>query len=188
MTALPPYDAVVLAGGAATRLGGVDKPALPVGGRALLDRVLRAVDSAERRIVVGPQRATEVPVTWCREEPPGGGPAAGVAAALPLVRAPWVALLAGDLPFVRGGDLVALRAGALGHDGAVLVDDAGARQWLLGVWSREAIRRCTWAAGGSMRRQLGGLDVVELRAPDRADAPWLDCDTTDDLQRARGLV
>jgi hypothetical protein len=39
-----------------------------------------------------------------------------------------------------------------------------------------------------MRRQLGGLDVVELRAPDRADAPWLDCDTTDDLQRARGLV
>lgn len=188
MTALPPYDAVVLAGGAATRLGGVDKPALPVGGRTLLDRVLQAAGSAERRIVVGPQRPTEAPVTWCREQPPGGGPAAAVAAALPLVRAPWVALLAGDLPFVRGGDLVALRAGALGHDGAVLVDDAGARQWLLGVWSREAIRRCTWAAGGSMRRQLGGLDVVELRAADRADAPWLDCDTTDDLQRARGLV
>ncbi|WP_198601894.1 NTP transferase domain-containing protein, partial [Streptomyces sp. MH60] len=36
------YDAVVLAGGAARRLGGADKPGLRVGARALLDRVLAA--------------------------------------------------------------------------------------------------------------------------------------------------
>ncbi|MGW4109093.1 NTP transferase domain-containing protein, partial [Streptomyces sp. NPDC004976] len=36
------YDAVVLAGGAARRLGGADKPGVRVGGRALLDRVLAA--------------------------------------------------------------------------------------------------------------------------------------------------
>ncbi|MYQ48709.1 NTP transferase domain-containing protein, partial [Streptomyces sp. SID4985] len=35
-----PYDAVVLAGGAARRLGGADKPGVRVGGRPLLDRVL----------------------------------------------------------------------------------------------------------------------------------------------------
>ncbi|MZF89845.1 NTP transferase domain-containing protein, partial [Streptomyces sp. SID5643] len=33
------YDAVVLAGGAARRLGGADKPGVRVGGRPLLDRV-----------------------------------------------------------------------------------------------------------------------------------------------------
>ncbi|NED17374.1 NTP transferase domain-containing protein, partial [Streptomyces sp. SID9913] len=37
-----PYDAVVLAGGAARRLSGADKPGVHVGGRALIDRVLAA--------------------------------------------------------------------------------------------------------------------------------------------------
>ncbi|MEH6375729.1 NTP transferase domain-containing protein, partial [Streptomyces sp. KLMMK] len=41
------YDAVVLAGGAARRLGGADKPTLRVGGRTLLDRVLEACADAE---------------------------------------------------------------------------------------------------------------------------------------------
>ncbi|MFE1500369.1 NTP transferase domain-containing protein, partial [Streptomyces albidoflavus] len=40
------YDAVVLAGGAARRLGGSDKPAVRVGGRPLLDRVLGACPDA----------------------------------------------------------------------------------------------------------------------------------------------
>ena len=42
------YDAVVLAGGAARRLGGVDKPGVRVGGRALLDRVLTLVPMPAR--------------------------------------------------------------------------------------------------------------------------------------------
>ena len=42
----PAYDAVVLAGGAARRLGGADKPGVRVGGRALLDRVLTACADA----------------------------------------------------------------------------------------------------------------------------------------------
>ncbi|WP_190199207.1 NTP transferase domain-containing protein, partial [Streptomyces djakartensis] len=36
------YDAIVLAGGAARRLGGADKPGVRVGGRALLDGVRAA--------------------------------------------------------------------------------------------------------------------------------------------------
>ncbi|MGV9756153.1 NTP transferase domain-containing protein, partial [Streptomyces tricolor] len=46
-----PYDAVVLAGGAARRLGGADKPGLRVGGRALLDRVLAACGSWSRAVM-----------------------------------------------------------------------------------------------------------------------------------------
>lgn len=50
------YDAIVLAGGAAKRLGGADKPGIRVGGRALLDRVLAACADASTTVVVGGRR------------------------------------------------------------------------------------------------------------------------------------
>ncbi|MEL3949629.1 NTP transferase domain-containing protein, partial [Streptomyces sp. LNU-CPARS28] len=46
------FDAVVLAGGRAARLGGADKPGVRVGGRALLDRVLAACAGAGTTVVV----------------------------------------------------------------------------------------------------------------------------------------
>jgi len=79
--------AVVLAGGRARRLGGVDKPATPVGGTPMLHRVLAAVAGAHPRIVVGPHRGG-LPdgVLQVREEPPGGGPVAAAAAGLAALR------------------------------------------------------------------------------------------------------
>jgi molybdopterin-guanine dinucleotide biosynthesis protein A len=52
------FDAVVLAGGRSTRLGGADKPGLVVGRRTLLGSVVWAVTAAgaSRVVVVGPQR------------------------------------------------------------------------------------------------------------------------------------
>ncbi|WP_246094840.1 DUF6457 domain-containing protein [Streptomyces roseicoloratus] len=76
------YDAIVLAGGAARRLGGADKPGVRVGGRPLLDRVLAACRDAGRVVVVAEPRATARPVEWAREDPPGGGPAAALDAGL----------------------------------------------------------------------------------------------------------
>ena len=48
--------AVILAGGAASRLGGTDKTRLPIAGASVLERVLRAAPVG-RRIVVGPSGA-----------------------------------------------------------------------------------------------------------------------------------
>ena len=76
------YDAIVLAGGAARRLGGADKPGVRVGGRALLDRVLAACAGARTTVVVGGRRPTARPVLWAREDPPGGGPLAALDAGL----------------------------------------------------------------------------------------------------------
>jgi molybdenum cofactor guanylyltransferase len=95
------YAAVVLAGGAGRRMGGRDKPALPVGGVPMRERVLTAVADASPRILVGPGPAiTGVRLT--REMPPGGGPVAAVAAGLALLdtEIPVVALLAADLPLL----------------------------------------------------------------------------------------
>ncbi|WP_399128711.1 molybdenum cofactor guanylyltransferase [Actinacidiphila sp. ITFR-21] len=98
------YDAVVLAGGAARRLGGADKPALPVGGRTLLDRVLAACAGADRTVVVGPRRPTARPVRWAGEEPPGGGPLPALAAGLTALAsaAPTAGVLASAAPASGG--------------------------------------------------------------------------------------
>jgi molybdenum cofactor guanylyltransferase len=212
--------AVVLAGGAATRFGGRDKPALPVAGVPMLDRVLAAVDGAGVRVVVGPPRpGLPADVRCVREQPPGGGPVAAAAAGLAAVTsaaggawpaagpiAPeepagpagvefaaveFVALLAADLPY-----LSAEAVGVLGDavdggpaDGAVYLDDTGRRQLLCGVWRVAALSAALAElgdpAGRSMRALVGGLSVVECRAPVSATPPWYDCDTEDDLRRAR---
>ncbi|KAB8195526.1 NTP transferase domain-containing protein [Nonomuraea phyllanthi] len=107
------FDAVILAGGRARRLGGADKPGLTVGGRSLVEHVVAAVAGARTTVVVGPER--EIPgVVFVREDPPGGGPVPALTAGLEQVTAPWVVLLAGDLPFMMPGHVKALLAAASG--------------------------------------------------------------------------
>jgi molybdopterin-guanine dinucleotide biosynthesis protein A len=182
------YDAVVLAGGSARRLGGVDKPALEVGGRALLDLVIAAVDDAGRVVVVGPRRTTERSVHWCRERPPGGGPVAALAAGLAEVRADLVVVLAGDLPFVTGDDVRVLLAATAQQDGAVAVDAGGRDQLLLGAWRTDRLRAALpddpdGARLGAVIARLTARRVT-LPAAGRP-APWFDCDTQADLTTAR---
>ncbi|MEV0607690.1 NTP transferase domain-containing protein [Polymorphospora rubra] len=76
------YAVVLLAGGAARRMAGVDKPAVPVGGRPMRERVLAAVADAYPRIVVGPPDGLPAGVLTAREDPPGSGPVAALAAGL----------------------------------------------------------------------------------------------------------
>ncbi len=176
------YDAIVLCGGAARRLGGADKPGLVVGGRSLLDGVLAAVSGAGQVIGVGPSRPTARSVRWCREDPPGGGPVAALAAALPLVEARLVALLAVDLPFLTA-DVVDQLVAAVVDDGALLLDDAGREQWLVGCWRTEVLREAVGVrTGGRLAEVLSPLSVVRLTLP---GTPWQDCDTEDDLEKAR---
>jgi molybdopterin-guanine dinucleotide biosynthesis protein A len=102
---------------------------------------------------------------------------------------PWVAVLAADLPFLREAHLGALRAAAAGRRGAILVDDAGRPQWLAGCWRTGILRHAAAAyEGTSLRGLLGPLAPVPVSlAPGPGEPPpWLDCDTPEDLDRARG--
>ncbi|GAA4678488.1 molybdenum cofactor guanylyltransferase [Phytohabitans rumicis] len=189
--------AIVLAGGAGRRLGGVDKPALFVGRRSMLDRVLAASTIATQRIVVGSVGEVPPDVLTTVEDPPGGGPVAATAAGLALVE-PWVdfvAVLAADLPFMSrmALGLLQLDVEFSGKDGAVFVDGDGRRQLLCGMWRvfllREAIKRLAERrgelAGASMRELVDGMTVQESRWKDRGPPPWFDCDTEEDLRRAK---
>ncbi|MDH6580174.1 molybdopterin-guanine dinucleotide biosynthesis protein A [Kitasatospora sp. MAP5-34] len=192
------YDAMVLAGGGARRLGGADKPALLVGGRSLLDRVLAACPDAGTTVVVGPWRETvRDGVRWTREQPPGGGPVAAVAAGLGYVTADRVLLLAADLPFLDRPTVIRLLA-ALGDapedpsedpdrpDAALLVDAAGRDQPLAAAYRTAALRASLAAlgdpAGLPLRRLTAPLHTVRLADP--AGVAY-DCDTWEELAQAR---
>ncbi|MGP4109607.1 NTP transferase domain-containing protein [Streptomyces sp. 4N509B] len=198
------FDAVVLAGGAARRLGGADKPAVRVGGRTLLGRVLDACAEAGRVVVVGPRRATD-PATgrvprWAREDPPGGGPVAGIAAGLRHVDRPLVAVLAADLPFLTTQTLRRLSAVPPGADGLLLRDAEGREQPLAAVYRTASLRRALAAvaagetaapagAGGplsgvAVKRLLPHLTLGHLDAGEDAT----DCDTWSDIATARARI
>ncbi|WP_407939977.1 molybdenum cofactor guanylyltransferase [Micromonospora tarapacensis] len=201
------YAAVVLAGGAGSRMGGRDKPALPVGGVPMRERVLAAVADASPRILVGPGPAL-AGVRLTREVPPGGGPVAAVAAGLALldIEVPAVALLAADLPLLNRSavrellrhlddepvDAAGRHGSGTGVDGACFVDGSGRRQTLCGVWRPYALRtaldrlagRRGELAGAPLRELLTNLAVREVRWTGDGLEPWFDCDTERDVRRA----
>lgn len=178
------FDAIVLAGGTARRLDGADKPGLEIDGITLLDRVIAATRGAERVVVVGPERATRAEVVWAREDPPGGGPVAAIAAGLAEVEEAWCLVLAADLPWV-GPAVPLLLTAASEHDAAVLARE-GRRNHLAAVWRTEALRDALEqldTAEGTAVRDLFARAVVTDVSDER---DWgRDCDTWDDIAEAR---
>lgn len=144
-------EAVMLTGGLAQRLGGVQKGEIDVGCGPLLVGELDAVVRAgiDRAVVVGPgplRSPTGLELSVTREDPPFGGPGAAVAAALPLLRAPWVLLLACDLPGSARLVPLLLRSWrqAVADDDAwegVVLEAEGRPQWLAGIYRTAPLRR-----------------------------------------------
>ncbi|MET7850025.1 NTP transferase domain-containing protein [Streptomyces avermitilis] len=189
-----PHDAVVLAGGAARRLGGADKPGVHVGGRALLDRVLAACAGAATTVVVADPRATARPVVWAREEPPGAGPVAALDAGLRRTTAAYVVVLSADLPFLDEGTVRRLLSTlqASGTEGVLLTDPGGRDQPLVAAYRGAALRRelAELAAGHGtlaglpLRRLIAALDLTRVSDP----VASFDCDTWDDIAAARSRI
>ncbi|MFV0434875.1 MAG: molybdenum cofactor guanylyltransferase [Leucobacter sp.] len=82
--ALPRFDAVVLAGGRGSRLGGADKANLELHGARLIERTVSAARAvgAEQIVVVGPQTSAVPGAIVVRENPSFAGPLAALAAGL----------------------------------------------------------------------------------------------------------
>ncbi|WP_375486811.1 molybdenum cofactor guanylyltransferase [uncultured Jatrophihabitans sp.] len=193
------YDALIVAGGSARRLGGADKPALDVGGQSLLARVVGATADAEQLVVVGPRRPLperHEAVTWCVEDPAGGGPVAAIATGLLHTRADVVVVLAADLPWVAPavpvlratvGAAVGATVGAA--DVAVLVDGSGRRNHLAAAWRRTAlvaaVDRLGEPSGARVRDLFATVRVAAVPDPHG----WgRDCDTWDDVAAARSAA
>lgn len=192
---------IVLGGGRGRRLGGLSKPDLRVGGRRLLDIALAAGQQCAPRVAVVPA-GVEVPLGVLRtlEDPPDGGPVAGIAAGLGALRraeevAPVpsdVLVLACDLPGAAGlvdplrrarSDPPPSLPGASRVDGVIACGAEGRREMLAFLADRAALERDLRRDGDrdrSVRSLLAGLRLREVAVAEHATE---DVDTWD--QHAR---
>lgn len=162
----PAYEAIVLAGGRSLRARS-DKLQWTRAQRTLLEHALDAVADAVHVVVVGPTPARPYAgrVTHRREDPPFGGPVAALAAGLAVVAAEVTVVLAGDLPAAGPAIPALLHQVSADLDGAVLVDEEGVRQPLLGAYRTAWLRDRVDAAppGASVRSLLVGARIGEVR-------------------------
>lgn len=180
----------MLTGGTAVRLDGADKASLELAGCTLLETALAALAEVPDVVVVGDELPTSRPVTFRREDPPRGGPVAGLLAGLTgFARLPGaVAVLAVDMPLVRPDTFRRLAAARGEADAAVLTSGDGRRQPLCGVYDATALRSAADRAGEpsghglSMTLVLDGLDFVEVPTVGGEDQ---DVDSWEDLRRLR---
>jgi len=181
-----PWDAIVLAGGRGERLGGVSKSDIVIGDTALLDVALAALAGAAEVVIVGgPGREG---VRWTLEDPPGGGPAAGVLAGVAALAdgrgaSPWTLVLAVDTP--GAADAVPVLLGARAKDGAWIVDADGRAQQLLAVYRTTALGLDGDPHGAPMRTLVAGLDMVAVADP---AATAHDVDTWEDVEFWKGRL
>jgi len=178
------FAGVVLAGGTAVRLGGADKASLEYAGRPLLAHALDALADASHVVVVGAEVPTGRPVTFTRESPAYGGPAAGLLTGRDALPEPVATLgvLAVDMPRVTAATFARLRAAARGRDGAFLVGPDGRRQLaaVLDVAALDAARPARDRQHGlPLHRLVAGLDLADVPGE---DAEARDVDTWADLR------
>ena len=183
----PDLGGVVLSGGTAARFQGADKASMEVGGLTLLEHVLGALAEVPEVVVVGDELVTSRPVTFLREDPAEGGPAAGLLAGLAGFPRPpsLVVVLAVDMPRVTTATVRRL-VEAVDGDGALLVDEDGRRQYLCAVYRTEALLAVAPPLeeqhGLPMRRLVDDLRLVEVPA---VAGETRDVDTWDDLLELR---
>lgn len=175
--------AIVLAGGASRRLG-TDKPEERVGGRRLLDIALTAVAAADPIVVVGPPRELPSRVVVVREDPPGSGPVAALAAGLAALPSDGadVVVLAADLPWIDPSAVAALAAARGDAPVALAVDDTGRPQYLTAVWDSAALAAAVATDARRMR------DLLPAGAVFATVGDVSDVDTPDELAAVRAAL
>lgn len=201
--------ALILGGGTARRLGGVSKPDVTYQGRRLLDHVLSSLPDAVtgRRVVVAPD-SVAVPDDVLRtlEDPPFGGPVAGIAAGLAVLEPEdddLVAILTCDAP--RAGEAIptllaaladadprrdaspaiASSAPAASADCAIGRDANGREQYLLGVYRVAALTTRIEQWGSD---DLAGAPVWKFISALRASVVDLPAELTHDIDTPADLA
>lgn len=176
------FNAVVLAGGTAARLDGVDKASVEHLGRTLLTWSLDAVIDAGEVVVVGDPVPTERPVTFVREDPKHGGPVAAMLTGRDalLHERRWLAVLACDMPYLTASTFRRLREASEGRDGASLVGPDGRRQlvFVVDAAALDAVRPTREGQHGAplqpLMARLDLADVLSVGDEHRDVDTWAD--------------
>ncbi|WP_439028674.1 molybdenum cofactor guanylyltransferase [Haloarchaeobius sp. DT45] len=164
---------LVLAGGFSTRFGDRDKAVADYDGEPMVRRVVRRVSEVTDGVVVN-CRADQVPalraalagcssVALAVDPVPDRGPMAGIWAGLRVIRAPYTAVVACDMPQVDPAFLDLLFDRAAGVDGALVRTDDGWFQTTQAVYRTDTMQAaCERVLGGDDGRILAALDGLAL--------------------------
>ena len=91
--------ALILAGGKATRLGGIAKHELVIEGATILARQVAILSPRVAEIIVS--SPTDIAgYRTVHDSIAGAGPVAGIAAGLAATAQPWLLVIAGDMPYL----------------------------------------------------------------------------------------
>ena len=192
MTLGYPLAAAILTGGQARRLGGADKSALPVGGRAILARQLDVLHAVTPHVFVVGRAPADLPpgIDVVPDRVPGAGALGGIYTAIMASPHERTLVVGCDMPFVS--EALVRRLAAEDAD-IVIPRTPRGREPLCAIYAR--------TCAGKIRERIehgelqasdlpGGLHVVEL-GPDVLAAldpgGWMltNVNTPEDHDRAR---
>jgi len=180
-------DSIVVAGGKATRMGGLDKAMLPIGlrGKSLLEDVIESCPG--KVFVVGYPRelSTEINnlVTWVPDLNPGGGPAAGIWSGLARVTSEYVFISAADQT-LSSATVSALISAALGSDGAWAIRSDGSGQPLCACVRTDLLRELLMPTQGVNQSPLRLLSTLKLVGVNVNPDQVVDFDSWQDVAKA----
>lgn len=187
--------AVILAGGKAERLGGINKALVEIGGRRLIDRAMDAVRGCAPVLLAvgradfefgGPVHVTDLAGDYA-------GPLAGVAAAVAQLEADpaeFLLSLAVDTPFFPR-DFVDRALPLIANSSAVLAAYAGQDYPTNALWRLETLRAlpagvADGSAPHSLKRLAERIGAARLDyAGSMAEDPFANANTPQDLMILR---
>lgn len=180
----------ILAGGAGSRLGGVDKAWLLREGTPQVQRIANRWPGEVDAVLVSSNRPdprfASLGLVTVADEPPSQGPLSGLLALAEAARTPW--LLSVPVDVVGLNDCLPRTLLAAGGTGAFAADDDGA-QPLVALWQvaglREAATRAVQAGELAVHRLQQRLGMQPVRF---AGLRFGNLNTPDDLQAAGAQV
>lgn len=176
----------IVAGGAATRLGGIDKAWLQRGGVSQVVRLAKRLSGETASVLVSTNRDscryTDVGLVAIPDRNPGIGPLAALDALAAACTTPW--LLTVPVDVVDINDCLLRSLFAAGGSGAFAIDDDGA-QPLVALWRVDALREATTAALASGDHAVHALQArIGMTGVRFAGFRFGNLNTPDDLRRA----
>ena len=184
---VPMPDSIVVAGGKATRMGGLDKAMLPLGlsGKALIVDVIKSCQG--KVFIVGSPREIDAEsqelVNWVPDLNPGGGPAAGIWSGLGSISTEYVFISAADQTLTNE-TVTRIVSAAQGNDGAWAIRADGNGQPLCTCVRTDLLRELlepTQGINQSPLRLLSSLNMVGVTVnPNQV----VDFDTWQDVAKA----
>jgi len=190
--------AAILAGGRATRLGGIVKPLATVAGARIIDRQLAALAPLVSEVLIITNDFASfagLPARLVADLRPGLGPLAGLEAALAATSADALLLVGGDMPALSAAALALVRDFAPDADAAVPFI-AGRPEPLHARYARRILDRVRSRLDGSRLAltallddlAVARIDEPALRAADPSLLTLANVNTPDDLERLERLL